>query len=184
VLEGGDIMNKYFASAFALAAVPACCMAQQLPGDTGLLATLAHDVSIEYVRQAGPGLWLGTGTAREGAALSLGAPLPPRLSEPPLRLARSIEALEQAERFVAPYKSFMTRSYTIGLQRGEGAWSLTARRVTLGPTFSERDLELTYSRPLDRDARLSGALMVRRHSWQDMGSTRDVLIGIRYTRRF
>jgi hypothetical protein len=175
-------MNKFFASALTLAALPACCFGQS---SQGVLGTLTHDLSIEYVRQSGAGFWMGNGgMLREGATFRLGAALPARLAPPPMSLARRIDDFEQGARFVTPHNSFLSKSYSVGLHRGEGVWSLTSRRMNLGPGVSQHDVELTYTQPVDRNSRLAGALMLRSYPWHEAQGSRDLLLGVRYTRRF
>jgi hypothetical protein len=173
-------MNKFLSFGFALAAAPACCLAQSSAIHTGLLSTLAHDLSVEYVRRAGPALPVDSlGLPRTGGVLALLAPSPPRLS-----LAQSIDAFERAERFGVPYSTFTSKSYSVALHRGEGEFSLTARRLNLGAGMTERDVELSYTKPVDRNARVAGAIMLRAYPFHDAQAPRELLLGLRYTRRF
>lgn len=70
------------------------------------------------------------------------------------------------------------------LFREDGALSYTARNLNFSPSATERDWELSYSRPLDSNARIAGALMLRTHPGHHAGSPPELLIGVRYARRF
>ena len=70
------------------------------------------------------------------------------------------------------------------VQREDGALSYVNRTLNLAPSATERDLELTYSRPLGAAAKLSGALMLRINPGHDASSPRDMLLGVRYGRKF
>ncbi|MES2127173.1 MAG: hypothetical protein V4463_07870 [Pseudomonadota bacterium] len=70
------------------------------------------------------------------------------------------------------------------LQREDGSLSYATRALNFSPTAVERDLELTYSRKVGPQGRLSGALMLRSNPGQESGTARDLLLGIRYSRSF
>lgn len=70
------------------------------------------------------------------------------------------------------------------VQREDGALSYVNRTLNLAPSATERDLEMTYARPLTGLAKLSGALMLRVHPGHDASSPRDLLLGLRYGRKF
>ena len=70
------------------------------------------------------------------------------------------------------------------VQREDGALSYVNRTLNLAPSATERDLEMTYSRPLADAAKLSAALMLRVHPGHDASSPRDLLLGLRYGRKF
>ena len=66
------------------------------------------------------------------------------------------------------------------VQHEDGALSYVNRTLNLAPSATERDLEMTYSRPLDRVAKLSAALMLRVNPGHDAASPRALLLGVRY----
>jgi hypothetical protein len=70
------------------------------------------------------------------------------------------------------------------LHREEGMLSYTARNLNMAPNATERDLELSYSRQAGEKGRVAAAMMLRMHPGHDAASPREVLIGVRYSRKF
>ena len=70
------------------------------------------------------------------------------------------------------------------LQREDGSLSYATRALNFSPSAVERDLEMTYSRKIGQQGRLSGALMLRTNPGHEAGTPRDLLLGIRYSRSF
>ena len=69
-------------------------------------------------------------------------------------------------------------------QRSDGALGFTSRILSMAPGEGERDLELSYSRSAGTQARVAGGLMLRMHPASQGGARSDMLIGLRYSRRF
>ncbi|MES2149071.1 MAG: S8 family serine peptidase [Pseudomonadota bacterium] len=69
-------------------------------------------------------------------------------------------------------------------QHDDGSLSYATRTLNLAPSATERDLEMTYSQPLDKVARLSGALMLRMNPGHEAQTPHDMLLGVRYSRKF
>lgn len=70
------------------------------------------------------------------------------------------------------------------LHREEGMLSYTARNLNLAPNATERDLELSYSRRAGQHGRMAAAMMLRMHPGHDAATPRELLIGVRYSRKF
>jgi hypothetical protein len=70
------------------------------------------------------------------------------------------------------------------LHREEGALSYTSRNLNLAPNATEGDLELSYSRKAGEQGRLAAAMMLRLHPGHDAATPRELLFGVRYSRKF
>jgi hypothetical protein len=70
------------------------------------------------------------------------------------------------------------------VQREDGALSYVNRTLNLAPSATERDIEMSYARPLTGTAKLSAALMLRVNPGHDAGSPHELLLGLRYGRKF
>ena len=70
------------------------------------------------------------------------------------------------------------------LHREEGMLSYTARNLNLAPNATERDLELSYSRRVGEQGRVAAAMMLRMHPGHDAGAPHELLLGVRYSRKF
>lgn len=69
-------------------------------------------------------------------------------------------------------------------QRDDGSLAFSTRTLNLAPSATERDLEMTYSRELGRHERVAGTVLMRLNPGHDAGTPRQLLIGVRYGRRF
>ncbi len=69
-------------------------------------------------------------------------------------------------------------------QDDNGVLSDGTRLLNLRPSATEHDLEMSYTRPLGRQGKLSGGLMLRLHPGHDVAAPKDVLMGVRYARAF
>ena len=70
------------------------------------------------------------------------------------------------------------------LHREEGMLSYTARNLNLAPNATERDLELSYSRRAGEQGRVAAAMMLRMHPGHDAATPHELLLGLRYSRKF
>ena len=69
-------------------------------------------------------------------------------------------------------------------QRADGSLSYATQTLTLRPTGTERDLEITYASAFGKSGRLSSVMMWRINPGHDASAPPDRLIGLRYSRTF
>jgi hypothetical protein len=69
-------------------------------------------------------------------------------------------------------------------QRDDGSLAFSTRTLNLAPSATERDLEMTYARELGRHERVAGTVLMRLNPGHDAATPRQLLIGVRYGRRF
>lgn len=70
------------------------------------------------------------------------------------------------------------------LQYDDGTLGYGTRMLAFAPRGAERDLTLSYARPLGKDQRVSAALMLRLDPGQDAGASRELQLGLRYASKF
>ena len=70
------------------------------------------------------------------------------------------------------------------LEYDDGSLGYGTRMLALAPRGTERDLTMSYSRQVGKDQRLSAALMLRMNPGREGGASKELLLGVRYARKF
>ena len=66
----------------------------------------------------------------------------------------------------------------------DGSLGYGTRMLAFAPRGAEHDLTMSYSRLVGRDERVSAALMLRLNPGRDSGAPKELLMGLRYARKF